>query len=206
MPGLAVGAADATLVWSGRAVAAQFPVEVPPDARARTVLGHLRVDVAGMPAGTLHFQVSLAEAGAPAAPADPMAVRARRYRRAFVSYSSADRAEVLRRVQAFRIAGIEVFQDVLSLDPGERWEHALYREIDRCDVFFLFWSKAAAASPWVGKEIDYALQRKGGRADADSPPDILPVPIEGPPIVPPPLPLGALHFNDELLAHLAVAG
>ena len=50
----------------------------------------------------------------------------------------ADRPEVLRRVQAFRIAGLSVLQDTLDLDPGERWEQELYRQIDTCDVFLLF--------------------------------------------------------------------
>jgi hypothetical protein len=120
-----------------------------------------------------------------------------------VSYSSQDRSEVLRRVQAFKIAGISVFQEILDLDPGERWEKALYHEIDNCDVFLLFWSKAAAASEWVGKEIDYALARRGD--NADNPPAIQPVPIEGPPIVPPPARLRDLHFNDALLVHISAA-
>jgi hypothetical protein len=68
-------------------------------------------------------------------------------------------------VQAFKIAGMSVFQDILDLGPGERWEKALYGEIDRCDVFLLFWSRAAAASEWVSKEIDCSLGHPhGGRA------------------------------------------
>ena len=109
----------------------------------------------------------------------------------------------LRRVQAFRIAGISVFQDVLDLDPGQRWERALYREIDLCDVFLLFWSRAAAASEWVAKEIDYALNRK--RGDDERPPAIQPVPIEGPPPTPPPAALRHVHFNDALLTHIKAA-
>jgi hypothetical protein len=205
MPGLTVPEPDATLVWRGRTLPAQFDVTVPAAATGETAIGRLRIDVDGLPAGTLRFQVALGDAGTTADPAEARALRARRYRRAFVSYSSKDRAEVLRRVQAFRIAGISVFQDVLSLDPGERWERELYREIDGCDVFFLFWSKAAAESHWVGKEIDYAMQRKGGKLDDDRPPDIQPVPIEGPPIPLPPAALESMHFNDELLAHIAVA-
>jgi hypothetical protein len=110
---------------------------------------------------------------------------------------------VLRRVQAFRIAGLSVFQDILDLDPGERWQKALYHQIDNCDVFLLFWSHAAAASEWVGKEIDYALARKQG--DEERLPDIQPVPIEGPPIPPPPASLKSLHFNDALLAQIRAA-
>ena len=33
--------------------------------------------------------------------------------------------------QSYRAAGVEFFQDILSLEPGTRWEEGLYREIDR---------------------------------------------------------------------------
>jgi hypothetical protein len=204
MPALTVAEPDAVVAWRGRPTAAQFEVGVPAGAAGPDAIGRVRFAVAGVPAGTLRFQVAVVAAGTPADRAAPRDVRGVKYRRAFVSYSSGDRPEVLRRVQAFRIAGMSVFQDILDLDPGERWERALYREIDTCDVFLLFWSRAAAASEWVGREIDYALARKGG--DDGRPPDIQPVPIEGPPIVPPPERLRHLHFNDALLAHIGAAG
>lgn len=203
IPTLTVSEPDAVLVWHGRTTAAQFEVVAPADAANAQVIGRVRIAVAGVPAGTLRFQVGLTAAGTSPRAAGACELRARRYRRAFVSYSSQDRAEVLRRVQAFRIAGLSVFQDILDLDPGERWERALYREIDRCDVFLLFWSHAAADSKWVGKEIEYAVARKQG--NEERPPDIQPVPIEGPPIVPPPGSLKGLHFNDALLAHIRAA-
>jgi hypothetical protein len=203
MPGLSVPEPDARLVWRGSPTAAQFEVSVPADADHPQFLGRVRIAVAGVPAGTLRFQVTLTAAATSPGAVEARELRARRYRRAFVSYSSQDRAEVLRRVQAFRIAGLSVFQDILNLDPGERWEKALYREIDNCDVFLLFWSNAAAASEWVAKEINYALARKGGAEE--QPPDIQPVPIEGPPIVPPPVSLSGLHFNDALLVQIHAA-
>jgi len=89
------------------------------------------------------------------------------------------------------------FQDVLNLEPGERWEKALYRHIDESDLFLLFWSTNARQSKWVLQEVHYALKRKGG--DEFAPPEILPVPIEGPPPVLPPKELADLHFNDPLL-------
>jgi hypothetical protein len=203
IPSLKVEEPDAIVVWRGSITAAQFEVEVPNDVAAAQVIGRVRIAVAGVPTGTLRFKLDVvADDVAPVA-ADAREVDARRYRRAFVSYSSKDRAEVLRRVQAFKIAGLSVFQDVLDLDPGERWENALYREIDSCDVFLLFWSKTAAASEWVLKEIDYAVARKQG--DDEHPPAIQPVPIEGPPIVPPPPSLKDLHFNDSLLAQIQAA-
>ena len=127
-----------------------------------------------------------------------------RFRSAFASYSSEDRGEVLRRVQGAKCAGLEVFQDVLDLDPGQRWERELYRRIKDCDVFLLFWSHAAAASEWVAKEIAYALECQKGCDD--NPPAIQPVPLEGPPPPPPPPEvLKHLHFNDALLAHIQAA-
>jgi hypothetical protein len=202
MPGLSVEEPDAALIWRGALAGAQFEVAVPADASLGTAVGRIRFSIAGVPAGTLRFQVTVAAvATCEAVHAAEIAVR--RYHRAFVSYASTDRAEVLRRVQAFRIAGLSVFQDVLDLEPGDRWQRELYREIDNCDVVLLFWSRAAAASPWVAKEIDYALARNQGQDDR--PPDIAPVPIEGPPIPMPPDKLRHLHFNDALLAHIAAA-
>jgi hypothetical protein len=203
IPALLVEEPDAVLIWRGSITAAQFEVGVPGDVTAAQVIGRVRIAVAGVPAGTLRFQVGVAADGTTPGASDAREVRARRYRNAFVSYSSQDRAEVLRRVQAFKIAGLSVFQDVLDLDPGERWEKRLYQEIDSCDVFLLFWSHTAAASEWVLKEIDYAIARKQG--DDERPPDIQPVPIEGPPIVPPPASLKDLHFNDNLLAQIQAA-
>lgn len=203
MAALLIEEPDAAIIWRGALASAQFEVAVPADAPLGTSIGRIRYSIAGVPAGTLRFQVTVAAVAANEA-ARAAEVGVRRYRRAFVSYASKDRGEVLRRVQAFRIAGLSVFQDILDLEPGDRWERELYREIDNCDVLLLFWSTAAAASPWVAKEIDYALARKQGQDER--PPDIAPVPIEGPPIPPPPEKLRHLHFNDALLAHIAVNG
>jgi hypothetical protein len=119
------------------------------------------------------------------------------YNRAFISYASADRDEVLKRTQMLDRVHIEFFQDLLSLDPGQRWERQLYREIDRCDVFFLFWSSAAKKSEWVLKEVQYAMARNGG--DEEKPPEILPVVIEGPPPAEAPPELAHLHLNDRMI-------
>jgi len=202
MSTLTVEEPDAVLVWRGMPTAAQFEVSVPARAVAPNAIGRVRFAIEGVPAGTLRFQVALAAPGTAPDPAVYRVSQSARYRRAFVSYSSQDRAKVLARVQAFKIAGMSVFQDILDLDPGERWEKALYREIDHCDVFLLFWSKAASDSEWVGKEIDYALERQCG--NGDNPPAIQPVPIETP-LVPPPPRLSNLHFNDALIAQIAAA-
>jgi hypothetical protein len=93
--------------------------------------------------------------------------------------------------------GVPYFQDLLSLEPGQRWEPLLYRYIDESDVFYLFWSSAAKRSKWVRKEVQYALRRQS--ESPAPPPEIVPVIIEGPPPVAPPRYLAALHFNDKFL-------
>jgi hypothetical protein len=96
-----------------------------------------------------------------------------------------------------RLARIRYFQDVLKLEPGDRWERELYRHIDRSDLFLLFWSTRAKESKWVLEEVRYAIKRKAG--DDAAPPDVIPVIIEGPPIPSPPEDLAHLHFNDYLI-------
>jgi hypothetical protein len=123
--------------------------------------------------------------------------RARRYRRAFLSYASPDRAEVLKRAQSLKVVGIDFFQDLLSLEPGDRWENRLYEEIDKCDLFLLFWSTHAAKSQWVIKETERALARRGATIH-DGEPSIIPIVLEGPPVPHPPSSLADIHFNDAL--------
>jgi hypothetical protein len=204
MPRLTITNSDAVLIWRGKPTAAQFDVDVPVTVPDTATTGTVTLAAEGIPLGTLSFKVAFAAAGASTEVARQCEVAAVRYRRAFTSYSSQDRAEVLRRVQPSVSPVFPSSKDVLDLDPGERWERELYRQIDACDVFLLFWSHAAAASEWVAKEIQYALDRKGG--SDEKPPAIQPVPIEGPPPVPPPEALKHLHFNDALLAHIKSAG
>ena len=83
----------------------------------------------------------------------PVGDASHHYRKAFVSYASADRPEVVKRVQMLGRLGIDYFQDVLWLEPGERWERQLFRYIEDSDLFLLFWSTAARKSEWVHKEL-----------------------------------------------------
>ncbi len=193
------------LIWNGRADSVQFGVTVPPALTQKTVIGTLTVSQNSIPIGHLKFKLSITPA-ASSNSSEPQLVgeAARLYRKAFVSYSSLDRKEVLKRVQGLAATGIEVFQDVLNLEPGDRWEKELYRHIDECDLFLLFWSTAAKESKWVLKEALYALERQG--KDGLHPPEIIPVIIEGPPPVSPPDELQHLHFNDKLLYLIAMSG
>jgi len=199
MPGLKVDEPIQALIWHGPATSAQFGVAIPSRHSLGTVVGTVTISLEGVPIGHIKFKLTVTTASQKAArkKAEPVGDEAHFYRQAFVSYATPDRREVLKRVQMLARLGIRCFQDVLDLEPGERWERALYRHIDESDLFLLFWSAAAKRSKWVLKEVRYALQRKG--SDEFAPPEIMPVPLEGPPPVAPPQELAHLHFGDPML-------
>jgi len=179
-------------VWNGRLVCLYFRMQMPNV--EMVVRPKLRVFVNGVPAGNLVFK-TLVQQNPPDLRPSPASETARAYRKAFLSYASEDRVEVLKRAQMLRAAKINFFQDVLSLSPGERWERRLYTEIDNCDLFLLFWSHHALQSEWVIREAEYALER--AKAPPGEP-EIEPVPLDGPPPPLPPASLKDIHFNDPI--------
>ena len=199
--GLSVDQAMQELVWRGAPDACQFTVGAPADAAGKSFFPRILVLVNSVPVGAVTFALPAAAADVPAHPAVIRGDEARRYSYAFLSYSSHDRAEVLKRAQGLKAGRIDFFQDLLSLEPGDQWASRLYQEIDRCDLFLLFWSSHAKASPWVMKEVEYALARR--KSSSGGVPDITPVIIEGPPPPSPPDLLKDIHFNDSLIYVLA---
>jgi len=196
-PGANIDEPAQYLIWRGEPRACQYLVTLP-DAAAKTNLRFkIRVLIDGLPVGTVRFTLPVLPIQQAAKSA--MGIKGesgQRYRRAFLSYASPDRAEVIKRAQALRALGIGFFQDLLSLEPGDAWQKRLYEEIDACDVFLLFWSSAAAQSQWVIREAEYAMNRR--LASAEDSPDIMPIVLEGPPVPAPPPSLEAIHFNDAL--------
>jgi hypothetical protein len=198
LPGLELDQAEASLVWRGRPYAVQFGVRVPADHATGTVIGKVLVALGGVPIGNLRFKLDIAPHASEAP--RPLGLESQRFRKAFISFSHRDLGEVLKRLQMLKASRIDFYQYILKLEPGELWQQRMYQEIDTCDVFYLFWSTAAKNSEWVHKEIDHVLRRKSGNNEA--PPEIIPIPIEGPPIPAPPDDLRHIHFYDSLLDHI----
>ncbi len=191
--GLDIDEPQQIIVWRGEPVFAQFLVTLPEGCDAATFHSVVRIAVDGGLVGRIAFAIR-ADAKAAMPRSVAAGETARRYNHAFLSYASADRKEVLKRAQVLKAAGVSFFQDILSLDPGARWEKEIYKHIDGCDLFLLFWSKSARESEWVIREAEYALARQH---DGEIP-DIVPVILEGPPVVRPPDSLAAIHFNDQI--------
>lgn len=180
------------LVWRGKTQSVQFEVPIPSNCNSANLIGKVLISQDSVPIGQILFKIKVVGRSAAADTSCRPGGDAHRYRKAFISYASKDRPEVLRRVQMLAAVGISYFQDVLDLEPGDRWTQKLYEHMDQSDVLFLFWSTAAKESEWVKREWQYGLERKG----ADF---IHPVIIEGPPAPEPPPELADLHFADKLL-------
>jgi hypothetical protein len=208
MPGLLVDETSQALIWDGEIDSVQFAVTIPETCKTGNIIGTVTVCYQSVPIGHIKFKFKIAPGSQPQPQPQVLPVTCAeaaslpeqnfvRYKQAFISYASQDRPEVLKRIQMLKMARINFFQDMLTLEPGDNWEQTIYKYIDESDVIFLFWSAAAKQSPWVEKEVRYALSRKGGHDEAA--PEILPVIIEGPPVVPPPDDLKMLHFNDTFM-------
>jgi hypothetical protein len=88
----------------------------------------------------------------------PVPQTARPYRKIFASYSHLDGAVVEEFSAYAKAMGDRYQRDVIDLRSGERWEAGLESLIRDADVFQLFWSWNALASPYVRREWEYALQ------------------------------------------------
>ena len=109
---------------------------------------------------------------------------------AFASYASQDRVRVLDRVAAVSIsAGLDIFMDCLSIHPGEKWKKKLESEIEKRDIFLLFWSANAKNSEWVTWEWKMALVKKEESA-------LQLHPLQTVTEAPPPEELKKFHFGD----------
>lgn len=185
-----------TLIWRGRPESVQFGVMIPRDHVGGTAIGTVTVSQDSVPIGHIKFKLTI-KITKDVPQSRPVGDDAKRYCLAFISYASADWDKVIARVQMLKTLSISYFQDALSLNPGDRWKKELYKHIDECDIFLLFWSRSARESKWVRREVNYALSRK--HDDEFAPPEIKPVIIEGPPIVAPWPEMSHLHFNDALV-------
>lgn len=204
--GLMVTEKVCKLYWQGEPTVASFEVEVPNGFAAGACHPVVRLLVDGEPVGRILFQLRIE---APTRDLNPLpapvlsGTSAKSYQHAFLSYASKDRAEVLKRAQAFQVAKLAFFQDVLSLEPGQRYGEEILRRIDRSDLFVVFWSRNAMRSEWVQKEIDKALACQ--RNNPDGLPDIVPIMLEPIAKAPPPPALAHLHLNAPINTLIAAS-
>jgi TIR domain len=193
--GLEVHKPRETIEWDGEATNASFTIKVPPKTKIGTYPGSALIKYQSMTIAKVKFIISVAYYDHPEYldRTDKLMY----VRTAFASYASTDREEVLHRIQGMKsiVPYIDIFLDQLSLHSGQNWRTKLEEHVPTKDIFYLFWSEAAARSKWVKREWRLALDRRG----LDY---ISPVPLEEPDRVPPPKELAALHFSDPVLRNV----
>ena len=112
-------------------------------------------------------------------------------REVFGSYAHED-ADIVGRFRAvYRALGIHLFVDKLDIDGGQLWKRYLELQIEKSDLFQLFWSAASAASRAVEYEWQHALKIAGKRSPAVF---LRPVYWREPHPAPP-QPLAEIHFR-----------
>jgi len=182
-----------SLIWNEIKDSVIFEIKIPKNFFSKYLIGKVTIilDRNSIPIGHIRFKIEIAKYNLKK---ENEYSTAKWYNYIFISYSSKDRNEVIRRIQILDLLKYNYFQDIFYLKPGDKWEEKIYENIERSDAFFLFWSSAARQSEWVKKEIAHALRVKNGKDE--EPPEILPVIIENPPPEPP-QELKNLHFNDH---------
>lgn len=194
--GLEVAPADQSFTWGGEHHVIDFDVRAREQGARYDTRLRFDVSIEGVVLARLRLDLTVAE---PRRSGRAWSGRGRSAftqspRTAFASYSAVDRARVLDRVAAIRIAaGLDVFMDCLSLRPSTMWQTRLEKEISERELFMLFWSEFAASSPWVEWEWRHALERKGLAA-------IQAHPLDPWPKAPLPPELSSLHMGDPLMA------
>ncbi len=195
--GVSVDDPTQQIEWTGQPQACRFLLTLPASKHDSEHIVRIRVLVDSVPRGKLAFKIPASTGTRPASSRGEIVGTAIDYKRVFLSYASPDLAKVLQCAQVLKSAGLTYFQDLLELKPREKWQPRLFDEIDRCQLFLLFWSSHAAKSEWVIREAEYALAQQTKSRPAEVP-EIAPVILEGPPVPPPPDSLKHIHFNDPI--------
>jgi len=180
------------ILWEGETVSSTFAVKAASDANIGPIDGMATICKDGFQIAVIYFKIHL---GKESRSSKQIRAKVKRHRKAFASYASADRDEVMSVIMGLQkgLPDLDVLVDVDGLRAGMDWTKTIYKEIKSRDVFYLFWSDKAERSDSVEREWRCALAERG----LDF---IVPCPLVDPKKVPPPKELAGLPFNERWLA------
>lgn len=84
-------------------------------------------------------------------------------RAVFMSYARADAILAAKIESELGKRDVSVSRDVAFLKPGQEWREALEQEVTGTDCFIVLISPSAATSPWVRREVHWALREYQAR-------------------------------------------
>jgi hypothetical protein len=189
--GIEVDPSQVDFEWNGRLNSAVFAARVGANT-AQSLILRFHVFVADVPIASIPMALTVRSKEAQAETQE--IVERRLPSSAFASYASKDASTVSQRLSTLQrwSPNLDIFQDCLDLRPNAAFQPQLEAQIRARDVFLLFWSRNAAASPWVRWEYHTACETKDLSA-------ILPMPLEDPELAPPPAELADRHLRDRFM-------
>ena len=78
----------------------------------------------------------------------------------FISHSHTDSALAARVSEALRDDGLEVWDSVADVLPGDNWAEKVAQALDESQAMVVLLTPAAVDSPYVRREMEYALGAK----------------------------------------------
>lgn len=145
-----------TLIWTGRSTRSCFIVTVPIDCDKKRIYSEVNILIDDIPIGELYFVSNIIGQSKQFLPAP---ITPRQFKKVFISYSHLDEDKVRYIAEAYKALKIDYFFDRHYLSTGDIYPLEIKQYIENADLFFLCWSKNAANSEYVAKEIDDALKR-----------------------------------------------
>ena len=85
----------------------------------------------------------------------------------FISHSHADAPLAARVSEALRRSGLEVWDTDLDVLPGDNWAAEVARALEESEAMVVLLTQDAINSPYVRREMEYAL----GAKEVQQPPD-----------------------------------
>lgn len=180
-----------SVIWRGQREWLYLTCRLSPEMKKSSTVIQMRVLVDNIPIGKMAFTLDCDNANPEPL---PQSTELKKFEKAFISYARPDVQDALAAAQMLRIMGVEVFQDVLNLRPGDRWKRELYQNIDVADLFLLCWSRHAQKSKWVIKEALYAADRSA----REGAPEIVPYVLDSRKFIDPPPELVDYNFSDPI--------
>jgi Tfp pilus assembly ATPase PilU len=171
------------LIWVAQPQRARFRVPVPRHAHPGPHAARVRLTVGGLPIGELSFVLNVMPNALPSMPLEDAHPARHMLHSAYAAYAHTDSGPVLDCINGLQLVapGLDVFVKAPELRTSEHWRERIEREVVRRERLFLFWSRAAAESPWVDFEWRLMLRRRGpGVIDTVllEPPRLAPLPAE----------------------------
>ncbi len=145
-------------VWNGGCEIRDFVVEVSPEAKYGVVVGKIDVFVDGIRVAVIRQNVQISPCASLFDSNQSFVTAAQS---AYVSFAPEDKQRVMYLVNSMKIStGMDVYVDCLSLYPSEQMKYKLEKEINKRELFIIFWSNNTTNCQYVGWEWKTALKTK----------------------------------------------